>query len=189
MLNPTTYSGKFLQSLLNFISVLGFAFPLGVISNELDRASRRHFDRLVKLAQIKEEQFLAEARRTANTGFALSPLKDGVNSMKNDATTAAAGATGGASQVAESFLGTMLSSSSSSASYASLYNRAMKFKKAAKRFQAGEFPLFPPGDWGGLLFVDPIVNKGTMLTCCGSAACLLHAFVHRFACGSLFLCF
>ena len=42
MINPTTNAGKFLQSLLNFISVLGFAFPLGVISNELDRYVTRN---------------------------------------------------------------------------------------------------------------------------------------------------
>ena len=85
---------------------------------------------MVKQAQKKEEQFLAEAKHTATTataGFATVITLGGMNSSKTAVNVLSVFANGNMNgQFGQ-------------------YDRAMKFKKAAKRFQAGEFPLFPPG--------------------------------------------
>ena len=60
----TTHAGKFLQSTLCVLGVLGLALPVGVIGSELDRAYHKHYRRLLALSDAKEKELLAEAAKT-----------------------------------------------------------------------------------------------------------------------------
>ena len=131
-----------LESVLNVISVIGLAFPMGVISGELDRASRKHFQRLVKLTEAREALLLAEAAKTARALAAANNKNNRRNSNNNSNNTSNKDDTTTGHH--PSFFDDTVYGSTKHKQYRN-FCLAMQFKQSARLFQLGDYPPFPEG--------------------------------------------
>lgn len=64
-LSVTSSAGRAIASILDIVGVFGLAFPIGVIGTELDRAYRKHYQKLVKQAEDRQKKLMLAASQIA----------------------------------------------------------------------------------------------------------------------------